>query len=912
MRIAFDGTALRPLRTGVGYYTEHLLHHLAQEASGDELLVISNRPVDTAVPLPGHVRVVTAGYYVPKMVWIQTGAVRTLERVGADVVHFTNGMVPLASRKPTVVTIHDMSLRLYARYHPPRRVLLNRPLVDYAARRADAVITVSASAKHDIVSLYKLDPDRVQVIHEAAAPLFRRICDPDRLERVRRQYSLAERIILYVGTIEPRKNLPRLIEAFAAHHRSGDLPHQLVCVGPYGWRSRGLDDDIRRSRVGSAINFVGYVPIEHLPVLYSLAEMFVYPSMYEGFGLPVVEAMACGVPVITGRTAALAEVGGDAVVQVDRLDGASLGEAMVRLASDGDLRRRLAQRGLQRATSFSWRRAARETLEVYRRVAAPSARRTAAPRPLTSSTGLTRAAARSTAAATVLFGQAYFLRFDPKQWAARQPYAPLGTLYAAACARAAGYRVTLFDAMLAASEEEWSAALDRERPEFAVIYEDNFNYLSKMCLSRMRQAALVMIAAARARNIPTIVAGSDASDHAVAYLDGGAAAVIVGEGETTLVEVLDSLSGRTSRQLEEIDGVCVYDQRRQLRRTPARAVIRDVDSFPFPAWDLVDVARYKDIWLRHHGYYSMNVVTARGCPFHCNWCAKPIYGQRYNVRSPDNVVDELAWLKRTHAPDHVWIADDIFGLKPGWIERFACLVNERGATIPFKCLVRADQVTPAVAAALRVSGCETAWIGAESGSQRILDAMEKGISVEQIHTATRLLHEAGIDVGFFLQFGYPGEVREDIDKTIEMMRACRPDDIGVSVSYPLPGTPFFERVKAQLGEKRNWVDSNDLALMYRGTFVPDFYRTLHALVHAEFRAQRFGNELKKAVGNPRTIRPRHFGRALASLSYRLKVPLLKSRADRQAKILPSAPPIVVLPVLTPQAAAIPSDQPHLT
>src|SRR5580765_570259 len=201
MRIAFDGTALRPGRTGVGYYTEHLLHHLAQTASNDELIVVSNRAIDTTRPLPSRVRVATPAHRVPRLVWMQTLAVTALREVEADVVHFTNGMLPLMSPVPTVVTIHDMSLRLYPRYHPPRRVILNRPLVDLAARRADAIIAPSESAKRDIVRLYRLHPNRVHVVYEAAAPSFARVRDLAALERVRERYGLAERIILYVGTV---------------------------------------------------------------------------------------------------------------------------------------------------------------------------------------------------------------------------------------------------------------------------------------------------------------------------------------------------------------------------------------------------------------------------------------------------------------------------------------------------------------------------------------------------------------------------------------------------------------------------------------------------------------------------------------------------------------------------------------
>ena len=369
MRIAFDGTTLRPGRTGVGYYTDHLLHQLAEQGPDEELVVISNRPVDTTRPLPGRVRVAASPWQTPRMVWMQTLAPLMLRRLRADVAHFTNGMVPLASPVPTVVTIHDMSLTLYPSYHPPRRVLLNRPLVDVAARRADAIITVSQSAKRDIVRLYGLSPDRVHVVHEAAAPSFRPIHDPSVLERIRRQYNLAERFILYVGTIEPRKNLPTLIEAFASRRMSGDLTHQLVCAGPYGWLSKGLQERIERLRLEGAIRFIGYIPFDDLPALYNLAEMFVFPSLYEGFGLPVIEAMASGTPVITGRVPALAEVAGGAVEHVDRLDAESLGEAMVRLARSRDRRAALTAAGLGRAGTFSWERAARETLDVYRRTA---------------------------------------------------------------------------------------------------------------------------------------------------------------------------------------------------------------------------------------------------------------------------------------------------------------------------------------------------------------------------------------------------------------------------------------------------------------------------------------------------------------------------------------------------------------
>src|SRR5262245_57728917 len=483
MRIAFDGTTLRPGRTGVGYYSEHLLRHLVCEHPDDEFVVVSNQAIDTTSPLPSRVEIASSAFRVPRLVWMQMFAPGALERLRPDVVHFTNGMVPMVSRVPTVVTIHDMSLTLYPRYHPPRRVLLNRPFVDLAARRADAIITVSESAKDDITRIYKLSPERVHVVQEAAAPSFRPVTDPAVLSRVREQYGLRDRFILSVGSIEPRKNLPTLIEAFARRHRTKELPHQLVCAGPYGWLSGDLNERIDRLRVSNAIRFTGYVPFDDLSALYTLAEMFVFPSIYEGFGLPIVEAMAAGTPVVTTRSGSLGEVAGDAAYYVDRLNPDALGDAMVQLSRDPVRRHELRTRGLLRARTFSWDRAARETHEVYQHVAEARSSTARPARP----------------GVDVLFGQAYFLHFDPKLREAEQPYPPLGTLYAAAVVRARGYSVALFDAMLAQSTDEWVEALDRRRPRVAVLYEDSFNYLSKMCLLRMREAALTMIRAARER-----------------------------------------------------------------------------------------------------------------------------------------------------------------------------------------------------------------------------------------------------------------------------------------------------------------------------------------------------------------------------------------------------------------------------
>jgi anaerobic magnesium-protoporphyrin IX monomethyl ester cyclase len=508
----------------------------------------------------------------------------------------------------------------------------------------------------------------------------------------------------------------------------------------------------------------------------------------------------------------------------------------------------------------------------------------------------------------VLLGQSYYLRFDPKLWATMQPYPPLGTMYAASYLRKLGFDVALFDAMLASSESEWVHAIERFRPCLAVIYEDNFNYLSKMCLLRMRRAAFTMIDMARARNCTVVVAGSDPSDHCADYLARGAHYVIHGEGEQTLGELVRGLCGRDDRSVDEIAGLA-FARDGKVVRTPSRPDLRDLDSLPFPAWDLVDVDHYSRVWRRRHGYYSMNVATSRGCPYHCNWCAKPIWGQRYNVRSPESVVAELDWLKHVYRPDHIWFVDDIMGLRPGWIERFATLVQEADTRIPFKSLNRADLLLKGdTVAALRRAGARTVWLGAESGSQRILDAMEKGTRVEQIAEATRRLHANGIEVGFFLQFGYLGEGLDDVEQTIQLVRDCAPDDIGISVSYPLPGTKFYRDVQEQLGKRRHWHDSDDLAMLYHGPFNTLFYRKLHQVVHLEFRARKLWNDLRGRSIDGRRRRP-SLRRVLGGLLNLVSLPMARWQLARLAQSRAEGiEPLT--PALSPDDAARPSAQPE--
>src|SRR5581483_809153 len=295
----------------------------------------------------------------------------------------------------------------------------------------------------------------------------------------------------------------------------------------------------------------------------------------------------------------------------------------------------------------------------------------------------------------------------------------------------------------------------------------------------------------------------------------------------------------------------------RMRIPPARG------ELPSPAWDLIDVGRYREVWQRAHGRFSLNMAASRGCSFRCAWCAKPIWGNHYLQRPAVEVAAEMARIKRDIAPDHIWFADDIFGFRVDWVTEFARALEASHGLIPFTIQTRADLISERMAAALRAAGCREAWLGAESGSQRVLDAMNKGIRVAEIHTARARLRTAGIRVGFFIQLGYLGEELSDILATRELIETARPDDVGVSVSYPLPGTKFHDLVSAQLGEKTHWQASGELAMMFHGTYTSPFYREVRDLLHEEVRISSLHEAARSDSDDLRRSLQRRWDRLLA-------------------------------------------------
>jgi radical SAM superfamily enzyme YgiQ (UPF0313 family) len=430
--------------------------------------------------------------------------------------------------------------------------------------------------------------------------------------------------------------------------------------------------------------------------------------------------------------------------------------------------------------------------------------------------------------ADVLLTHSNHIYFDAKQVKKMEPYPPLQTLLAAAALRKRGIDVAFFDATFNDPEEGFADALDRHRPRLVVVCEDDFNFLSKMCLLRNRELALWMGTKAQERGIETVAHGCDASDNVRQYLASGFNYVLIGEVEESLPELALGWAPGAIRGLAYRGGPLSCG-------VAPRPVNADPDQMALPAWDLVDMQQYRGAWIRAHGFFSLNMVSSRGCPYQCNWCAKPVYGHTYHARSPQSVAQELLRLKTDFAPDRIWFADDIFALSPKWTRAFADAVESLDAAVPFKMQSRCDLMTRDTVSALRRAGCAEVWMGAESGSQRILDAMTKGIRVEQIHQARANLRRHGIRACLFLQFGYPGEGKAEIEETVRMVREAAPDDIGISISYPLPGTKFHQMVVDQLGAKVNWSESGDLSMMFRGTYSSEFYRALSDALHLEVR-----------------------------------------------------------------------------
>lgn len=428
----------------------------------------------------------------------------------------------------------------------------------------------------------------------------------------------------------------------------------------------------------------------------------------------------------------------------------------------------------------------------------------------------------------LLLTHGYFLKDDPQERRIMKPYAPLGLLYISSHLKALGFGVGIFDSTFH-SFHEFVDRVRLERPSVVGIY----------CNLMTKATVLRMIGACRELRCTVVLGGPEPPDHATAYLAHGADFVVIGEGELTLAELLPRLLARPlSRDLADVAGLVFHDESGSLVRTPPRPLIPKLDAQPRPDREAIDIDLYLGAWRAHHGMGSVSVLTARGCPYTCRWCSRSVFGETHRRRSARNVADEVEWIVERYRPDMLWYADDVFTIHHGFIFGFAEEMARRGLKIPFECISRADRVNEDVAGALSRLGCSRVWLGSESGSQRILDAMDRRVTVGQIRRATQILKARGISVGMFVMLGYPGEERADIEATIAHLKSAAPDLFLTTVAYPIKGTPYYDEVQGRLRSPGPWSTSTERDWVIAGRHSRLYYRCARAFLEGEVARDR--------------------------------------------------------------------------
>jgi anaerobic magnesium-protoporphyrin IX monomethyl ester cyclase len=422
----------------------------------------------------------------------------------------------------------------------------------------------------------------------------------------------------------------------------------------------------------------------------------------------------------------------------------------------------------------------------------------------------------------------YFLCEDEKEQQIMKPYAPLGLLYISAYLRRAGLSVEIYDSTWGSKQELYS----RLRIGSGGVLGIYTNLIT-------RTNVLAIIAEAKRHGWAVVLGGPESANYPEQYLAHGADVVVVGEGEETLAELLPALASKGAHRLHGIAGTTFRDENGQIIANPPRPQIADLDSLPWPDRDRIDMHRYVDAWRTHHGSGSVNLITARGCPYKCNWCSHAVFGYTYRRRDFLDCADELQHINEVYRPDQVWYSDDVFTINHRWLYGYAAELKRRDLKLPFETISRADRMMKEeVLETLAAMGCYRIWIGAESGSQRVLDAMQRGVKVEQVEWATRAAQRHGIQVGMFLMWGYDGEELEDIEATVEQLKKWNPDLFLTTVAYPIKNTPYFNKVADRAVLGRDWSTSTDRDFVIQGRHSRSYYQHADKWLRNEVAAFR--------------------------------------------------------------------------
>jgi anaerobic magnesium-protoporphyrin IX monomethyl ester cyclase len=437
--------------------------------------------------------------------------------------------------------------------------------------------------------------------------------------------------------------------------------------------------------------------------------------------------------------------------------------------------------------------------------------------------------------ADILLTHGYFLYEDPHELAVMKPYPPLGLLYVSSHLKAHGVDTDLFDTTFS-RVDALQAHLEATRPPVVGVYANLMT----------RPNVLRVIDAAKSIGSHVVVGGPDPANYLDEYLSRGADIVAIGEGELTLEELVPHLVKNGPRNLGGIQGIAFRDADGAIVRTEPRPQIVDLDAQPFPDRAAIDQHEYVNIWRKHHGQGSVSLITARGCPFTCTWCSHAVFGYSHRRRSPINVVDEVEHIVDTYKPDQLWYADDVFTINHKWLFEYAAEMERRGFRLPFETISREDRLNEEVVETLARMGCYRIWLGAESGSQKVLDLMKRRTNAERVQAMTHLLQKHGIEVGMFIMLGYDGEGRDDLQATVDHLKAAGPDTFLTTVAYPIKNTPYYQSVADKVIARRAWELGSDRDYTVEGRHSPRYYQfatrwmvsevALHRQRHAESRS----------------------------------------------------------------------------
>jgi radical SAM superfamily enzyme YgiQ (UPF0313 family) len=359
------------------------------------------------------------------------------------------------------------------------------------------------------------------------------------------------------------------------------------------------------------------------------------------------------------------------------------------------------------------------------------------------------------------------------------------------------------------------------------------------CNLMTKRNVLRMIQECRRVGAAVALGGPDPPHDAERYLEHGADVVVIGEGEVTLQALLPRLlDSPGSREWSDVEGLTYRDASGQLVRTAPRALMSDLDAQPFPDRSAIDLEPYLTAWRSRHGLGSVSLLTARGCPYTCRWCSRSVFGESHRRRSVARVADEVEEILARYRPEMLWYVDDVFTIHKGWTLQYAAELRRRGIRVPFECISRPERIDADVADALASLGCRRLWLGSESGSQRILDAMDRRITVDQVRHAAALLKARAIEVGMFIMLGYEGEETRDLRDTIEHLKLSDPDVFLMTVAYPIKGTEYHAAVRDRMRSQGAWAETTDRDALIKGRHTQRYYGFANQWIVAEVERHR--------------------------------------------------------------------------